>query len=164
MWIDNLRDRYGKKSEPTSPESDDDPFRRESEANVRRVCVSNFFDVDVLGRRAVDRSVARRRGFALLFCSLFSICLVFYMWYQCYHASCDECVAISDGGVVEENTEVECHCANCVVQWFFSPVTHFEKCYYSLLFFCGVTLLYFFSILRDLALQIFCHSNILQRD
>ncbi|GIX62617.1 valine-tRNA ligase [Babesia caballi] len=163
MWIRRLQQRYGRKFQEESAASEPDVFREESESNVRRICTRPFFNVDVLGLRVIDHSSARRRGWTLLTFCLVSICVTFYMWFHCYHASCSECLQVVRGGK-GSNGEVECHCANCVVNFFFKAKTHFEKCYYSLFFFSGLVMLYVFAIVKALAFEIFRHSNIAQRD
>ncbi|GBE60232.1 valine--tRNA ligase [Babesia ovata] len=164
MWIQRLQDRYGKKFDCEPSPAKPDPFREESLGNVRRLWVPPFFGGDFLRQGAADRKVARRRGLVLCLFSTFSICAVFYMWFHCYKASCRDCSLVAKNLPDVNEGEVECHCSNCIVNFFFSPSTHFEKCYYSLLFFSGLVVFYLFAVVRSLAFQIFRHSNLAQRD
>ncbi|KAK1936143.1 hypothetical protein X943_001667 [Babesia divergens] len=164
MWIRRLKEKYGKKFDFGPPEEKDDPFREQSEKNTRRIYTRRFFDVDILDQKVVDLNLARRRGVALIVFSLCSICIVFYMWFHCYYASCKDCTLVVTARDIGSDGEVECHCANCITNYFFNTKTHFEKCYYSLLLFNSLVVIYIFSIVKTLAFQIFRHSNLAQRD
>lgn len=164
MWMERLYEKYGKKFDVVGPEEEDETFRRESEENIRKIYTRRFFDVDVLGRKTPDKWTRTLRGVGLTLFSTFCIALTFYTWYHCYHASCDECPVRVITEKAGKKTIIACDCANCVVNYIFNPKTHFEKCYYSLLFFNSLIVLYIFSIIKRLAFQIFRHSNIIQTD
>ncbi|KAK1443288.1 hypothetical protein BgAZ_201640 [Babesia gibsoni] len=162
MWMLRLKEKYGKKYDVTPPqEEEDETFRRMSEENIRKICTPRFFYTDVLKENVMDPRVMKRRGLLIAMFSSFSISLVFYMWYHCYHASCSECIQSSGA---PNNGEINCDFTTCIDNYFFNPKTHFEKCYYSLLFFSTIAVLFIHFLVTRLAYQIFRHSNIVQND